>query len=69
MNMNYTEQQVDKMRAALHESEFDCMTDRDIRLILWEGCVGWKNYDDDTVIEEFESFFDITDQEEMTREG
>ena len=61
--MKYTEQQVMKMRRVLHESEFNRMTDYVLNLMLWEGCAGWKNgISDAAVIEEFEDFFDATEQ-------
>ena len=61
--MKYTEQPVMKMHRVLHENEFNRMTDYELNLMLWEGCDGWKNgIADAAVIEEFEDFFDATEQ-------
>ena len=62
-DMKYTEQHLMKMRRALHENEFNRMADYELNLMLWEGCDGWKNgIADAAVIEEFEDFFDATEQ-------
>lgn len=52
---NYSSEEIDEMREALCQRELELLTDEsDIWSILMDGCIGWDNMDDETVIEQFE---------------
>ena len=40
----YTKEQIDEMREILAESEFEGLTDRDLKQVLWDGCIGSVSY-------------------------
>ena len=48
---------VDAMRETLHELAWEGLKDRDLREILWEGCIGWKNIPDAEVVEEYQNIY------------
>ena len=63
----YTTDEVNAMRERLHESEWEGLKDRDLRQILWDGCIGWAQMEDDTVISHYmEHYGDL--QAERRRE-
>ena len=64
--MKYPEEDISAMRETLHESEWEGLKDRDLRLILWEGCVGWQNMPDEEVVEHYENIYGETDNVEIT---
>ena len=53
----YTEEQMGDMREMLANSEWEGLKDRELREILWDGCVGWKNMPDKECIEQFENIW------------
>ena len=53
----FSKEDIDGMRETLHESEWEGLKDRDLRLILWEGCVGWKNTPDAEVVEHYQNIY------------
>jgi hypothetical protein len=53
----YTKEEIDAMRERLAESEWEGLADRDLREVLWDGCVGWKNMSDEEIIESYETHF------------
>ena len=53
----HTKEEIDAMRERLAESEWEGLTDRDLREVLWDGCVGWKNMSDEEIIESYETHF------------
>ena len=57
----FSKEDVDGMRETLHESEWEGLKDRDLKQILWEGCVGWANMEDEQVIELYEVHFEFED--------
>ena len=59
----YSEQAIAYMRERMAESEWEGLNDRDIRLILMEGCVGWNNIDDDEVVAQYEAIYGEEDSE------
>ena len=61
----YSKSDVDAMRETLHESEWEGLKDRDLRLILWEGCVGWENMSDEEVVEQYENIYGETENVEI----
>ena len=56
----YTKEQINDMRGQLAESEFEGLRDRDIRQILWDGCVGWSMIDDADIVEQYEDIYGAT---------
>ena len=59
----YTKEQIDEMREILAESEFDGLRDKDLKQVLWDGCVGWANISDEDVINQYGEVvgFDVLD--------
>jgi hypothetical protein len=53
----YTKKRVDEMREMLANSEWEGLRDRDLREVLWDGCVGWKNMPDKDVAENWENVY------------
>ena len=50
----YTKKQITAMKERLHESEWEGLRDRDLKLILWDGCLGWSMMNDEDVIAMYE---------------
>ncbi|HBZ37691.1 MAG TPA: hypothetical protein DEO59_04165 [Balneola sp.] len=66
LKMNkYPKEDINAMRETLHESEWEGLKDRDLRLILWEGCVGWENMSDEEVVEQYENIYGETENVEI----
>ena len=61
----FSKEDIDGMRETLHESEWEGLKDRDLRLILWEGCVGWGNMPDEKVGEHYQNIYGETDNVEI----
>ena len=61
----FSKEDIDGMRETLHESEWEGLKDRDLRLILWEGCVGWENMSDEEVVEQYENIYGETENVEI----
>ena len=53
----FSKEDIDGMRETLHESEWEGLKDRDLREILWEGCIGWKNIPDAEVVEHYQNIY------------
>ena len=49
----YTKEQIDEMREILAESEFEGLKDKDLKQVLWDGCVGWVIISDEDVINHY----------------
>ena len=64
----YPKEDIDAMRETLHESEWEGLKDRDLRMILWEGCIGWENMPEDEVVEHYENIYGETDNVEIVQE-
>jgi len=65
----FSKEDIDGMRETLHESEWEGLKDRDLRLILWEGCVGWENMPDEEVVEHYQNIYGETDNVEIVQEN
>ena len=65
----FSKEDIDGMRETLHESEWEGLKDRDLRLILWEGCVGWENMPDEEVVEYYQNIYGETDNVEIVQEN
>ena len=61
----FSKEDINGMRETLHESEWEGLKDRDLRLMLWEGCVGWKNMPDEEVVEHYQNIYGETDNVEI----
>ena len=61
----FSKEDIDGMRETLHELEWEGLKDRDLRLILWEGCTGWENIPDAEVVEEYQNIYGETDNVEI----
>lgn len=57
----YSKQEIDSMRDALAESEWEGLKDRDLRIILMEGCVGWDNIPDTEIVEMYQNIYGEVD--------
>jgi hypothetical protein len=57
MKTKYTKEQIDEMKEMLANSEWEGLTDRDLREVLWDGCTGWNNMPDEECIEQYENVF------------
>jgi hypothetical protein len=64
----FSKEDIDGMRETLHESEWEGLKDRDLRLMLWEGCVGWENMPDEEVVEHYQNIYGETDNVEIVQE-
>ena len=53
----FSKEDIEGMRETLHESEWEGLKDRDLREILWEGCIGWKNIPDAEVVEHYQNIY------------
>ena len=53
----FSKEDIDGTRETLHESEWEGLKDRDLREILWEGCIGWKNIPDAEVVEHYQNIY------------
>jgi hypothetical protein len=54
---NYSQEEINEMREALCQRELEWLTDEsDIWSILMDGCVGWDNVEEETIIQEFEEY-------------
>ena len=63
----YSKRDIDGMRETLHESEWEGFKDKDLKMILWEGCVGWKNMPNEEVVEHYENIYGETDNVEIVQ--
>ena len=59
LTSEYTREEVDAMRERLHESEWEGLRDRDLKQILWDGCIGWTQMEDDTVISHYTEHYGL----------
>jgi hypothetical protein len=42
---------VKRKREELAESEWEGLSDRELREILWSGCRGWENFSDEQIVQ------------------
>jgi hypothetical protein len=66
--MTYPKEDIVAMRETLAEAEWEGLKDRDLRLTLWEGCLGWENIPDKEVIEMYENIYGETNNVEIIQE-
>jgi len=53
----YTKERIDEMREMLANSEWEGLQDRDLREVLWDGCVGWSNMTKEQIVENWENIY------------
>ena len=63
----FSKEDIEGMRETLHESEWEGLKDRDLREILWEGCIGWKNIPDAEVVEHYQNIYGESSNYEMVQ--
>ena len=56
---DYTKEQINDMREQLADSEWEGLKDRDLREVLWDGCVGWKNMPDEEIVKQFVELYEF----------
>ncbi len=64
----FSKEDIEGMRDTLAESEWEGIRDRDLRMLLWDGCVGWKNIPDEEVVEMYQNIYGETDNVEIIKE-
>lgn len=69
--MKYTTEQLAKMRNMLATRDIEQSDDSILYDVFMGGCVGWGNFEDDFVAEQFEMNFgdDYFDEYEMVQTG
>ena len=63
----FSKEDIDGMRETLAESEWEGFRDRELRMLLWDGCVGWKNIPDEEVTEMYQNIYGETDNVEIVQ--
>ena len=58
---DYTTKEIGSMKEELAESEWNGLDDKCLRQVLWEGCVGWANIEDEQVVELYDVHFGFED--------
>jgi hypothetical protein len=64
----FSKEDINGMRDTLHELEWEALKDRDLKMILWEGCIGWKNIPDAEVVEEYQNIYGESSNVEIIQE-
>ena len=63
----FSKEDIDGMRDTLYECEYEALKERDLRMVLWEGCVGWKNIPDKEVVEHYQNIYGESSNYEMVQ--
>ena len=63
----FSKEDIDGMRDTLYECEYEALKERDLRMVLWEGCVGWKNIPDTEVVEHYQNIYGESSNYEMVQ--
>lgn len=69
LKTKYTEAQLKKMCNLLALRDIEQSDDSTLFDVFMEGCIGWENFDDDFVVEQFEmhfggDYFEVIDQKD-----
>ncbi len=59
--IDYTAKEIDSMKEQVSERVWEGLKDKDLRHVLWEGCVGWANMEDEQVVELYDAHFGFED--------
>ena len=54
---SFPKEDIDAMRETLYECEYEALREKDLRMVLWEGCIGWKNIPDAEVVEHYQNIY------------
>jgi hypothetical protein len=54
----YSKEEIEQMRERLAESEWEGLRDKDLKQILWDGCLGWAMMSDDEIIEQYKDYYE-----------
>ena len=57
----YSRDQVQTMRERLAESEWEGLRDKDLREILWSGCMGWENINENEILRMYDETYGLED--------
>ena len=63
----FSKEDIDGMRDTLYECEYEALRERDLRMVLWEGCIGWKNIPDAEVVEHYQNIYGESSNYEMVQ--
>ena len=58
LTSEYSREEIDAMRERLAESEWEGMRDKDLKQILWDGCLGWTQMNDEDVIDYYKQLME-----------
>jgi len=61
----FSKEDIAAMRETLHDSEYMGLKERNIRQILWDGCIGWGNVTDEEVVEHYQNIYGESGNYEM----
>jgi hypothetical protein len=59
--MKYSKEKIEEMRQHLADSEWEGLDDKSLREVLWHGCTGWANMDDEDIVKMYN---ELTGEEE-----
>ena len=68
----HTKEEINDMREQLADSEWEGLKDRDLREVLWDGCVGWKNMPDEDIVKQFTELYEfeiVKSEDEIITQG
>jgi len=63
--MKYTQTQITQMKVILTKRDIEQSDDSTLFDVFTEGCIGWDNFEDSHVIEQFKEYFDEDILEEI----
>lgn len=58
LTSEYTTEEINDMRERLAESEWEGMRDKDLKQVLWDGCLGWSQMNDEDVIDYYKQLME-----------
>ena len=61
----FSKEDIDVMRDTLYECEYEALREKNLRQILWEGCIGWENIPDAEVVEHYQNIYGESSNYEM----
>ena len=61
----FSKEDIDGMRDTLYECEYEALREKNLRQILWEGCIGWENIPDAEVVEHYQNIYGESSNYEM----
>ena len=58
LTSEYTTEEINDMRERLAESEWEGMRDKDLKQVLWDGCLGWSQMNDEDIIDYYKQLME-----------